>query len=111
MLIVDNKFGAEIVSNKGKIYKFDATECMINFFRLGKINKDEVSFYLVTDASEPAELIDAIKSFYLISEKFPSPMGANLSAFERIETAEKFLLIYGGEIKNWYELLSYFNVK
>ncbi len=31
MTIVDKLHAAEVVTNKGKVYKFDATECMINF--------------------------------------------------------------------------------
>ena len=31
MTIVDKVHAAEIVTKKGKVYKFDATECMVNF--------------------------------------------------------------------------------
>jgi copper chaperone NosL len=31
MSIVDQRFGSEIVTQKGKVYKFDAVECMINY--------------------------------------------------------------------------------
>jgi len=32
MTIMDQKFGTEIVTKKGKIYKFDSDECMRNFY-------------------------------------------------------------------------------
>jgi copper chaperone NosL len=34
MTIVDKVHAAEIVTKKGKVCKFDATECMINYERI-----------------------------------------------------------------------------
>ena len=31
MTLVDSKYGAELVTQKGKIYKFDDLNCMLNF--------------------------------------------------------------------------------
>ena len=31
MTIVDGRYGSELVSSKGKVFKFDAVECLINF--------------------------------------------------------------------------------
>ena len=111
MTIVDNKFGAEIVTKKGKAYKFDAVECMMNYVSNGKISDADVSKYIVVDASKPVALIDAEKSVYLISENFPSPMGANLSAFGTSNDAGNFRNLYQGEIKSWEELCAKFKVK
>src|SRR5690606_41500698 len=44
MTIVDKLHAAEIVTNKGKIYKFDASECMINFME--DFDAAEVKSYL-----------------------------------------------------------------
>jgi len=111
MTIMDNRFGAELVTKKGKIHKFDAAECMVSYFRLGKVSTGDIEKYIVTDASEPAEFTDGTKAVYLISEKFPSPMGANLSAYGNKSAAESFQKQYGGEIKSWDELLGYLKVK
>ena len=108
MLIIDNKFGAEIVSNKGKVFKFDAAECMVNYIKSGKINEPEISSYYVIDVSKPAHLTDALSAVYLISENFPSPMGANLSAFGNRADAESFQKTYQGEILDWKQLLEKF---
>jgi copper chaperone NosL len=111
MTIVDNKFGAEIITIKGKIYKFDAAECMIRYVKTGKINDADVKDYLVVDASKPAHLTDAKKVVYLISENFPSPMGANLSAYANRSDADAFQKNYQGEIKSWDDLLIKFKMK
>lgn len=103
MTIVDKVHAAEIVTKKGKIYTFDATECMINF--LDEFDTEKIALYLSNDYNEPEALIDATKSTFLISEKIPSPMGAFLSAFKTKEVAEKTLAKKGGILYSWDELL------
>ena len=105
MTIMDNKFGSEIISNKGKVYKFDAAECMVRFVKEGKIKQEDIQNRLVTDASKPGQFVDAVNAVYLISEKFPSPMGANLSAYGSKSDAEKFQKDFSGELKTWDEIL------
>ena len=102
---MDNKFGAELITNKGKIYKFDAAECMIRYIHKGIINYADVDKVLVTDASKPGQFTDARKAFYLISERFPSPMGAGLSAYETQNDAESFRNNYTGVITHWEGIL------
>ncbi|MGB9695747.1 MAG: nitrous oxide reductase accessory protein NosL [Ignavibacteria bacterium] len=104
MTIEDQRFGAEIVTRKGKILKFDAIECMINYLKKGKIFEDEVAGFYVIDFSNPQKLIDAKKAVYLISPNLPSPMGANLSAFSSRANADSQKQISGGEIYNWEEV-------
>ncbi len=106
MTIMDNKFGAEIITKKGKVYKFDAAECMINFVKQGSISDSDISKYLVIDASKPKQFINAKDAVYLISENFPSPMGANLSAFGTKGDAESFQKSYSGDIKDWHGVLT-----
>lgn len=105
MTIVDNKFGSEIITKKGKVYKFDAAECMVRFMKEGKIKEEDIETRLVTDASKPGQFINANEAVYLISENFPSPMGANLSAYGSRSDAEKFQKDYSGELKTWDEIL------
>lgn len=110
MTIVDNRFGAEIITTKGKVYKFDAAECMLRYVKTGKISDGDVKEYLVIDASNPSQLTEAKKAVYLISEKFPSPMGANLSAFAKRTDAEAFQKNYPGEIKSWNDIQAKFKM-
>ncbi len=108
---MDRKFGAEVITAKGKIYKFDAAECMFRFIKQGNVKDEEVKEYLVIDASRPAQFADAKNAAYLMSEKFPSPMGANLSAFANKTEAESFQKQYQGEIKDWNDMLLKFKIK
>jgi copper chaperone NosL len=104
MTIVDKVHAAEIVTKKGKVYKFDATECMINF--MDEFETSEIELYLSNNYTKPEELIDATKATFLISENIPSPMGAFLSAFKNKADAEKFQSQKGGDLYTWDELLS-----
>lgn len=81
MTIVDKQHAAELVSAKGKVFKYDAIECMINDL---KKKKDlEIGLLFVNDYASPGTLIDAKIATFLISEQIKSPMGAFLSAFEK----------------------------
>ena len=57
MTIVDNQHAAQLVTEKGRAYKYDAIECMMN--HLNKWNLPPVQYYLVTDYGSPGMLIDA----------------------------------------------------
>ncbi|HHL51947.1 MAG TPA: hypothetical protein ENJ39_01095 [Flammeovirgaceae bacterium] len=101
MTIVDNQHAAELVTAKGKAYKFDSIECLIHDLRQ---REDEVALLLVCDYSRPGELIDARQATYLISQNIPSPMGAYLSAFDSRQAAEAVQAEQGGDLYTWQEV-------
>lgn len=103
MTIVDQRYGAEILTNKGKTYKFDAIECMLHFSEEGKLEESEIKSYLVTGFDQPGVLIDAQTATLLQTPALPSPMGMNLTAFSSMELAET---VDAGqkEIYSWEEL-------
>ena len=107
MTIVDALHGAEMVTNKGKVFKFDAVECMVNHRK--EIDPNEISHYLCNHYSEPKELIDATQATFLISENIPSPMGEFLTAFRTEDEAKIQQKDNGGEVYTWAELLNKFN--
>ena len=102
MTIVDKLHAAEVVTQKGKVYKFDATECMINF--MDEFDTSEIALYLSNDYNEAEALIDATQATFLISANVPSPMGAFLSAFKTKEAAASVLNEKGGKLYTWDEL-------
>lgn len=110
MNISDHKYGAEIVTKKGKIFKYDAAECMFNALSLGDVAYNDAAGFYVIDAATPKQLINGQTASYLISEKLPSPMGAFLSAYNNKADAEKNQTQFGGELKTWDDLLVKFKV-
>jgi copper chaperone NosL len=106
MTIVDKVHAAEIVTQKGKVYKFDASECMINFKK--EFDASEIKLYLTNIYTEPETLVDATQATFLISKNVPSPMGAFLTAFKTKEDAKEVQTKKEGTLYTWNELLIHF---
>ena len=102
MTIVTKTHSAQVVSTKGKQFKYDAIECMVN--DLNSDNQAEMSVILVANYLNAGEMIPAEKATYLVSENIPSPMGGNLSATMNKEDAEKLKTENGGELFDWNAL-------
>ena len=82
MSIVDPKFGAELITEKGRVYKFDAIECMVHYDH--EMQKPAAK-YLVNVISRPGILVPATDCRFVFSKEMPSPMGANLSAHLEVD--------------------------
>ena len=109
MTIVDRQHAAQIVTKKGKAFKFDAVECMVN--HLKDIDVASIELFFVNDYQAPGELIDAKKATFLISKDIPSPMGEYLSAFQSRIEAENIETENNGKLYSWEELLTKFKVQ
>ncbi len=99
MTIVSKTHSAQAVSAKGKQFKYDAIECMVN--DLNTENNAEMSIMLVANYLDAGNMIAAEKATYLVSENIPSPMGANLSATASEADAELLKTEKGGELFDW----------
>lgn len=108
MTVVDQTHASEYVTKKGKVYIFDAIECMVNEL-IELQNEGDTSFLLVANYQAPGELIDAKTATFLISKEIKSPMGANLSAFSSVEKASEILKEHGGKIYTWEQLKTKFS--
>ncbi|HTJ48137.1 MAG TPA: nitrous oxide reductase accessory protein NosL [Cyclobacteriaceae bacterium] len=108
MTLVDAKFGAEVVTKKGKVYKFDDLNCMINFINSAYEPEENISFRLVSDYAQPGKLLDATQTFYSKSNQIKSPMIGNVAAFEKKKDLEKFNTEWHGIILTWGELVTQF---
>ncbi len=108
MLITDVKYGAELITDKGKIYKFDSVECLADFYLNNKPDENSSKLF-VADFRKPNSLIAVNKAVFLENEKFHSPMGMNVLALESREEANNMVNQYGGKILTWDEVLQ--NVK
>lgn len=106
MTIVDKAHSAQLVTKKGKQYKYDAIECMArNVYEQTKLSEEGI--LLVADYGNPGEMLQAETASYIISPKIKSPMGANLSAVADIEKAKSLIEIHGGEIYEWQPLIKF----
>lgn len=108
MTIVDQQHAAQYVTLKGKQFKFDAVECMLNDLSENGMNK--LGLLLVSDYSRPGEMTDATQAIYLISPQIKSPMGANLSSFGTGLEAEQTKESHEGDLYTWEEMLSKYQI-
>ena len=89
MTLMDNKFGAEVVTIKGKVYKFDDINCLFSFYTSDIVDPKDFQYKLVVDFSSPEKLIDAEKAYFLKSSEIKSPMASQVAAFESSPTELK----------------------
>jgi copper chaperone NosL len=108
MTLMDKKFGAELVTKKGKIYMFDDVNCMLSFYNSSEVATDEFSHKLVVDFTKPAKLIEADKAFYLKSPKIQSPMISQIAAFENEQDMKAAKDELTGIYLVWGELVTQF---
>lgn len=103
MTIVAPQHAAQIVTSKGRSYKYDAIECMVHSLQ-DEFKDTEMAYKLVADFGNPGKFINATDAGYLVSEEIQSPMGENLSAFSGKEEAEKAQKEFTGNIFTWEEI-------
>ncbi len=87
MSIADGRFGAEIITTKGRIYKFDDIICLSSYVQENKMN---VAGFYVHDFANENTLIPAETATYLKGGTISSPMRGNIAAFSTTEDAETF---------------------
>ena len=109
MTLMDPRFGAEIVTEKGKIYKFDDVNCMMATLETDEVSYEKVKYFMVADYTQPETLIDANYAFYLKSEKIKSPMASHIGAFPDEPSMKEFQKNNNGGIYlAWGELVTQF---
>lgn len=109
MTIMDNKYGCELVTQKGKIFKFDDVSCMIKYINISEQTPKDYAHIVVNGYDKPTVLVDADKLSFLISPKFSSPMMGNVAAFTDEKQANE-ILKKDSEAKkySWNELVKKF---
>ena len=89
MTIIDPKFGGETITTKGKIFKFDDVNCMLDFLSTGKLAEKEINQNVVVNYEKKDDFINVNSAYFLTSPDFKSPMGSNTAAFVSKESAKK----------------------
>lgn len=105
MTVADNRFGAELVNDKGKAIFFDSAECLAAYVLEQPEQNEKASFLMVTDYTNPNQLVEAKKAHFLQSRDLPSPMGMFLTAVEDESAAAQLKQEYGGRLLNWNEVV------
>lgn len=104
MGMADFRFGGEVITKKGKIYKFDDAGCMINFLKSGNLEEKEIAQRVMMNYEKPNEFINIKDTWFLVSPQLKSPMNSNAAGFTDKAAAEKIKESKPGEIIRWNEL-------
>ncbi len=109
MQISDSRFGTEAVSDKGKIYKFDSIECLVEFVNGDMKQKGIQAEIFVTEYFTPSTLVPASSVKYIIDEQIQSPMGGNVAAVKDASRASELAPGNPGVI-SWDQVLMKLNM-
>ena len=105
MMITDARFAAQIVNEKGKAIKFDAIECLAEYYKNREEEPQNARIWL-SDFNDPGNWIEAGRAVIIRSDEIQSPMGESLLALPNEQEAENHLNNYPGEISGWSELIN-----
>lgn len=81
MTLIDQQFGGEIVTEKGKAFIFDDIGCMINYIKTRDLISKKGFLYYVVNFEEAGRLIPVEEAAFMKYDDKKSPMGSNLIAF------------------------------
>ena len=104
MTITDSKYGAEILTKKGKVYKFDDMHCLLSFQQTKTIDATQVKDIYVTDFTGEHSLIKVNESFLLQGDEIRGPMNGNIIAFKDKDSMKKMATQLKGAAIGWDQL-------
>ena len=104
MTISDNRFGGEIVTKRGKVYKLDDERCIIGFLNSGKVKQAEIGEIYFVDFMPPHKFINAKDAYFLQSPNFKSPMNGNIAVFINEDSLAKALPEFFGNKISWEDM-------
>ena len=105
MSIADNRFGGEIITKKGKIFKFDDMHCLLQFRKENVINLADIKETYLVNFEEPHNFIEASKASLLKSNQLRSPMGGNVAVFSGETKLKKAAAEFQGNETTWALLI------
>lgn len=101
MGIVDPKFGSQIITNKGKLYKFDDIGCMIRLLKSGTFDSNTIRTMVVADYNNPNAFISVNQCTFVFGDGIKSPMNFNLAAYTNELNANKYAENSNAKLFDW----------
>ncbi|CAM3284728.1 Nitrous oxide reductase [Flavobacterium longum] len=102
MTISNGKFAAQLITQKGRHYKFDDIACMIQFAKSNTVVPYEAFF--VNDYLKDNSFIPVEKSFLLKGGTINSPMRGNCAAFATANEQKEFQTQLHAEAMTWEQV-------
>ena len=109
MTLTDKRFGAEIVTKKGKIFKFDDLNCLSNYLKSGEVPNENIGQIVSVDFKKTGSFVEVQKAYFLHNEAIKSPMRADIACFSDLKVLEVVKAeVAGGKMMNWEEVRASF---
>jgi copper chaperone NosL len=104
MTIMEPKFGGEIITKKGKVFKFDDAHCLVHFMRSGTVKESDIAETVFVDYEAPANFLKSPSLLFVQSPQLKSPMNSNAAAFASQAAAQKKAAEVSGNVLDWQTL-------
>ena len=104
MGISDVKYGGEIVTKKGKAYKFDDLHCLLSYLKSDPAIQEQVKDIYVVDFSGNHSLVNINKSFFLQGDDIHGPMNGNVIAFQNRDSLKSAATRLSATDISWEQL-------
>lgn len=108
MTLMDRHFGAEIVTKKGKVFKFDDLNCLVRFQQENKQDLKSIAGTYVVNHALEGDFIAVETAHFLQSESLKTPMASGFAGFANQSELEKVRTQTGGEALDWAGVLNTF---
>ena len=106
MIFADWRFGAEVITTKGRALPFDDVGCAAEHLASRGLWLDEVSSVWVIDFAHPDSLIDATTAAFVRIDGFSTPMGSGIIATADPGRADSLVQAFNGKRLTWTEVLA-----
>jgi len=104
MTISDPRFACELKTKKGKVYKFDDTQCMLGYIKAGTLSKKDIGGTWFSDYSMPDRLFAPGEVSLCQGDCFKGPMNGNIVAFSNADSMKKHSTGCSITLINWDQL-------
>jgi copper chaperone NosL len=102
MTISDRRFAAELITEKGKVLKFDDISCMLE--HMNENSKMKYKGIYISDFISPNTLTDIQTVSLIKGDNIASPMGGNIAAFSSKDSAAAFKQRLSASELDWNKL-------
>lgn len=105
MTIDDVRFGAMLVTRRGRIETFDSIECLAAYVGTLAVADRPQSLW-VADFERPTRWVDVAQARFLHRSSLRSPMGRELAAIGSAAPSDALQRRYGGRVLSWTDVLA-----
>lgn len=105
MTVTDTRYAAELITEKGKVYKFDDIYCLQSFIKSNVLDDNNVRAVYLADFAGDHQLVKAEECFILQGGDIRGPMNGHVIAFRNKDSMKHMEARYNASHINWEQVL------